>query len=413
MDRERVIGIVGGGMGGLCLARLLQKYGQDRDRVIVYERDSGVNERDQGLVLGLNAEGMAVLSHVLSQEELESLRLPYCSDGFILATCGLRELVRFPIGMAVSRGKLRDYLLKDVPVQWGSKIVEYEAVADEERDASGALLPPRVRVVFEDGSKGESLDLLVAADGARSRIRAQRCPELEYEPLAIDSLYGVAQIPEENEPILALLKRGMTRLFGENGSTLLMMLFQDETHNELVWSLTWPSDKDPIPEEKDGEKLMEWLLNHIKVSGYGENIVGILATTTKDSFDSYKELHCIAPPKDPVRAANPLAPTDNVTLLGDAAHAMTTHRGLGANTTFEDALDLARVLCPHSLPGSPALKSLVDYEQTMFKRGFKNAIDSKQQSLMLIQATRSFWTYSFLYCLGGFFNILRVFGVMK
>lgn len=74
---------------------------------------------------------------------------------------------------------------------------------------------------------------------------------------------------------------------------------------------------------------------------------------------------------------NPLGKTPTrVTLLGDAAHAMTTHRGIGANTAFADALDLANALMHKDDPW----KGIAEYEQTMIKRGFEAVRASKQMT---------------------------------
>ncbi len=53
-----------------------------------------------------------------------------------------------------------------------------------------------------------------------------------------------------------------------------------------------------------------------------------------------------------------------MTLLGDAAHAMTTHRGLGANTAFQDAVDLAKALKSDNWHST-----LTNYESVMINRG--------------------------------------------
>lgn len=76
---------------------------------------------------------------------------------------------------------------------------------------------------------------------------------------------------------------------------------------------------------------------------------------------------------------NPMGRTSRVTLLGDAAHAMTTHRGLGANTAFADAADLAQALTHVEAPW-PAL---AEYEETMIKRGFQAIKESTQGSDMI------------------------------
>lgn len=72
---------------------------------------------------------------------------------------------------------------------------------------------------------------------------------------------------------------------------------------------------------------------------------------------------------------NPLGKASTrVTLLGDAAHAMTTHRGIGANTAFTDAFDLANALMRKDDPW----QGIAEYEQTMIKRGFEAVRASKQ-----------------------------------
>ena len=63
---------------------------------------------------------------------------------------------------------------------------------------------------------------------------------------------------------------------------------------------------------------------------------------------------------------NPLQNNTRVISLGDAAHLMTPNRGMGANTAFADALDLANVISV-----GPNNCSLAEYEEKMFKRGFQ------------------------------------------
>ncbi|CAF3614332.1 unnamed protein product [Rotaria sp. Silwood1] len=63
---------------------------------------------------------------------------------------------------------------------------------------------------------------------------------------------------------------------------------------------------------------------------------------------------------------NPFSNNPHVTLMNDAAHLVTIQLGMGANTTFADAFDLADFI----LHG--ATQSLLgDYEEKMSKRGFQ------------------------------------------
>jgi salicylate hydroxylase len=101
--------------------------------------------------------------------------------GFIVATRELKMLVLLsdlivteynPSSVnpgIVDRVKLRNTLMQGIEdrIQWNKRFVNYEE------------FPDRVVAHFEHGTTAEA-DLLIGADGARSKVRAQHCPQLEY-----------------------------------------------------------------------------------------------------------------------------------------------------------------------------------------------------------------------------------------
>src|SRR6202012_1808662 len=109
------IAIVGGGAGGLTLARLLQQSGA---QVAVYERDQSRNARVQGSALDLHEDsGLAALEAggltealwANHRPDLDSLRLTD-ANGTVLHT-HLRRVSGPGRRPEIARGPLRDLLL--------------------------------------------------------------------------------------------------------------------------------------------------------------------------------------------------------------------------------------------------------------------------------------------------------------
>jgi 2-polyprenyl-6-methoxyphenol hydroxylase-like FAD-dependent oxidoreductase len=72
----------------------------------------------------------------------------------------------------INRWKLREALAKGLPIEWNKKFTHYEEKEDS------------VTAYFEDGTSIEA-DILIGADGAKSRVRKQRAPTVEYKDLGI------------------------------------------------------------------------------------------------------------------------------------------------------------------------------------------------------------------------------------
>jgi hypothetical protein len=156
------ITIVGAGLGGLPLARVLHVNGIG---AVVYERESSRGSRGQGGVLDLHSgtgqralreAGLIDQFHAISRREGQDLRLLE-PDGTLLLqedTPDDAPLER----LGVDRADLRSLLLDSLPehaVRWGRAF----------ESADNGLLH------FADG-RSATYDLLVGADGADSRVRA-------------------------------------------------------------------------------------------------------------------------------------------------------------------------------------------------------------------------------------------------
>jgi hypothetical protein len=174
----------------------------------------------------------------------------------------------------------------------------------------------------------------------------------------------------------------IVRVLAPNGTSVLVMNYAAQVENgepRLIWVISFPSAVVPnFPSDPAEVKTeVDSMANKILCN---ELATLISETRIEDYlFPAPQFLQAIVPVN-----GNPLATTSRVTLLGDAAHAMTTHRGLGANTAFADAADLAHVLVQQD-DNDPWL-GLAHYQEVMIKRGF-NAVKMSRQSTTTMHLT--------------------------
>jgi 2-polyprenyl-6-methoxyphenol hydroxylase-like FAD-dependent oxidoreductase len=187
--------IVGGGIGGLCLANGLRKAGIDAQ---VFERQATPFENLAGFGLHLDSHGRKALQNCLgrdSWERFEALStaagttMTFRDTGFrLLAERDDATLTGKSVCETERRGigrlELREILLQGLTsgsspaVHWGKALAHYERLQNG-----------RVRVHFADGTSEEG-DILVGADGSRSKVREQYLPHIQREDLGIVAIAG-------------------------------------------------------------------------------------------------------------------------------------------------------------------------------------------------------------------------------
>ena len=81
-----------------------------------------------------------------------------------------------------------------------------------------------------------------------------------------------------------------------------------------------------------------------------------------------------------IRTSAPVAPwpTGRVTLIGDAIHAMTPYRGIGANMALEDAVRLKRALFAAARGERDLFEAIGGYEDAMRGYAFRAVRNSLQ-----------------------------------
>ncbi|MGI8690878.1 MAG: FAD-dependent oxidoreductase [Thermomicrobiales bacterium] len=390
--------IIGGGIGGLCLAQGLKQSGVS---VAVYERDHTRTDRLQGYRVHINPSGSRALHDCLPADLYDTFvaTTGKSGGGFNFFNEQLRELLSLSPGSpdavldpveshkSVSRITLRQVLLAglDDIVHFDKTFVRYEESPD------GTVVAH-----FEDGTAAAG-DVLVAADGASSRVRKQFLPQAERIETGVFTVIGKAPLTDEVRTLLppqlfdgpaSVMAPESKGLFiavqefrraphdaGEIGGNdsaadLHPGLLFDNTADYVMWALGARREKFPIvgdPEVMDGSALQQVVL------GMMQNWHPRLRRLVKLSDPS-----TMTP--NPIRTSLPIPhwETKRVTLLGDAIHSMTPYRGIGANTALRDAALLCRNLAAAHRGEKPLLAAIHDYETEMIEYGFAAVRSSKK-----------------------------------
>jgi 2-polyprenyl-6-methoxyphenol hydroxylase-like FAD-dependent oxidoreductase len=358
---NKSVAIVGGGPGGLTLARLLQLKGAD---IKVYERDFNKDARVQGSPLDLHEEsGLAALRKAGLLDEFKKHYRPGADKTLIVNQHAeilfsdhdkpAEDFGNQYFRPEIDRGPLRNLLLESLKpetVVWDSHFISME------RQNEGWLLH------FRNGSSA-CADIVIAADGANSKIRPY-LTDIKAFYSGITMLEANVYNAEKSAPeIHALLNGGKIMAFG-NSKCLLM---GSKGNNELGFYVSLKADE-------------QWSVNN----GLSYSDKGQLSVWFNKEFQDWShvwnELF--------ENAATPFIPRpiycmpfdqswetlQNLTLLGDAAHVMPPFAGEGVNMAMLDALELSEALASDKFSN---LKDAISYyEINMRKRAAMAAQES-------------------------------------
>ncbi|KAG2172961.1 hypothetical protein INT44_004702, partial [Umbelopsis vinacea] len=383
----QTIAIIGGGIGGLNLAQAIKVY-KPSLQVTVYERSESPSSRPQGFHIGINTWGLESLKEA-KIGGIDEIFARNTVTGFTVLDEHLSEMLRIggpvkpgekPSKLAtgiIDRTDLRNGLVEGVNIVYHKKFIKYEESDD------------KIKIFFEDGSTVDA-DFMIGADGCWSKVRAQFTPSIKYEPTGIVSFGALMKgfSPEEMPTLNKYLRFSMIRTSSPTGYSVLIGLAHPANGKpDLFLGISFPESivTEPLPEGK--AESLEFVKSIIRRDFHPE--VLLIAERVEESnvlFEGFYKTRT-----SNYQAENPLSKVAHkrLTLLGDAAHAMTTNKGMGANTALKDSIDLAKALATDEADWPAAVAK---YEDIMWKRGSKEV---KESLIMSWRNHQMGWKFTF------------------
>jgi 2-polyprenyl-6-methoxyphenol hydroxylase-like FAD-dependent oxidoreductase len=346
--------IIGAGLGGLTLARVLHVHGIP---ATVYEAEPSAQARTQGGQLDLHehngqvalaAAGLTNEFHAIIHEGAEATRM-LDPHGAVLfeepddGTGGRPEVLR---------GDLRRILLESLPagtVQWGKKLTTVSPLGDG-----------RHQLTFADGT-AVTTSLLVGADGAWSKVRpllSGARPEytgttfVETYLRDADQRHAAAAAAVGDGAMYALTPGKGITAHREAGGVL-------HTYVQLNHPAEWFAAIDFTDAAAAAARVAA------EFGGWAPELVALI--TDGETAPVARMIYALPDGHRWDRVPG-------VTLLGDAAHLMPPS-GEGANLAMFDGAELGQAIAAH--PGDIEA-ALTAYEAVMFPRSEAEAADAHE-----------------------------------
>jgi 2-polyprenyl-6-methoxyphenol hydroxylase-like FAD-dependent oxidoreductase len=358
-DMSLTVSIVGAGLGGLMLARVLHVRGVAS---VVYEAEASATARGQGGMLDIHDfNGQLALKDAGLFEIFQTLIHPGGQQHRVLATNGTVLVDHADDGSGgrpeVPRGELRRILLESLPeatVRWGHKVTSVTALGGG-----------RHRLAFANGLT-TTTDLVVGADGAWSKIRPLLSDEkpaytgttfIETYLFDADNLHAASAEAVGGGSLFAVAPGKGIMGHREPAGVL-------HTYVSLNKPREWIEDID------FSDPLMALGRVAEEFAGWSPALTALITDGETDP---------VARPLYTLPVDHRWDRVAGVTLVGDAAHLMIPS-GEGANLAMFDGAELAKVVAsyPDDLEQALAL-----YEEALFTRSAAAALEAKETIEML------------------------------
>lgn len=329
------VAVVGAGVAGPAAATLLARQGHHVD---VFERASPLTPVGAGLLL--QPTGMHVL-HRLGLLD-EALRLGHRIDALIGDTQTGRRVLDLAyadldarlFGLGMHRGALFTMLLGAMAHEALVRVHAGFTIASVHQSHA------HVTLRAETGQLLGPYDLLIIADGARSRLRGQLDISCRTEQYPYAAAWFTLPMPAH-----ARWHATLRQVYRDTrGMVGYLPVGRPSRDAEAMISVFWSLPANAIDATREAG-LAQFERDLVGLDPHAAALLMHLREMSQVVFATYHDTVC-------ERVHH-----HRVVLLGDTAHAMSPQLGQGANLALVDAASLADALAqrPHDVPGALAL----------------------------------------------------------
>ncbi|KAF5593531.1 Aromatic-ring hydroxylase [Fusarium pseudocircinatum] len=342
LERKSII-VAGAGMAGLAFAISLSKRWSQKvspPMITVYDRDSRHPDlQRQGYSLAINGMerdgGVQILERLgLLHRVIEKATPGTDSMPFKIWDRNWNELIAVPAKpygnlpvarLRIPRASLREIMIEEaedlgISIQWQSQCLDVKLLNDS-----------RLSVTVSSQNESEHLidcDLLIAADGAHSKIRASLRPDDRLHYAGATQIGGLAVFPQGIPNPLA---DSWGIMASGHGNSCFVSPLEGRT---VIWAFSKAEEMPAQASGGGGREILDEVRQHC--SEIAEPFASLINSTDPSTAFVI-----------PARDKKPFSHEDvlpGVVFIGDSNHAVSPFAGNGANMALADGWDLAGFL---------------------------------------------------------------------